>query len=231
MGDALSCHYQQDFLDEPERDERVQKLVEDLRLQDLNIKRETWDDDAQSKRKQMIRDFGRFVTHIQSTTFNPVQEEELETNFTTIQNLIRKHLQVYLGLTKKLDLDDAVSMILDSLFNTIRRGEIWSAVYNRCEDFPKIHALPTASGIPTKVEFVSRKEVVAQIGTSIEIWEEDENCENEIVFAVTCCTKTTFNKKKGKLGPPKVKYEVRIRYFSEEEKRERMRRVNSTGSM
>ena len=55
MGNALSCQYQQDFLDEPERDERVQKLVEDLRLQDLNIKRETWDDDAQSVPTNLFR--------------------------------------------------------------------------------------------------------------------------------------------------------------------------------
>lgn len=233
MGSAGSCRCQSgEFDGEEERDEAARKLVEDLRLHELSINRETWTGDPDSKKKQMMRDFGRFVTHIQSTVFNPVQEEELESNLTTIQNLLRRHLQIYLDLSQEQHIDDAVEAILDSIFNTLRRGEVWGAVYERCTNFGKLHALPTTSRIPTKVEFFSQNRVVAQIGTTVQLWQEDENFENEIVVSITCRTVTTFAKSNaGGLGPPEIQYDLMTRYFSEEEKRRAKQRVIGTSGV
>jgi hypothetical protein len=129
---------------------------------------------------QRVRDFGRFETTIGGKLFRPVEELHIEENLENIRAAIREHL-MKIGVEESSQLSSCTTAVLESVFNTPRRGEVWNAVRAKCnlqlrnlsDGAECLHTRPTTSKIPTTAIFdVDFKSATMTIGTAIQIWEE-----------------------------------------------------------
>jgi len=191
----------------------------DLTFESLDIRpEEAPNEDPKKRERQLARDFGRFVTQIGPIVFNPVDDEHLMENLANIRCQINDHLRRDLLIGDKVQLKWCNDAVLDSLFNTPRRGEVWDAVRRRCEGSDLLHTRPTTIRLPTLAIFHSGRAVMA-IATTVQIWEENGHAELELAMAVTCSTVTTIDKL-GDGFSRKVAYHVTTQYFSPEEQKQ-----------
>jgi len=200
-----------------------QKSINDLSLTSLPIKPNSKEFESKEE-QQLMRDFGRFPVTIGGIEFKSVEERAIRRNLEDIRAAIRENVRSVLEITKGKKLEACVAAVLDGLYNTRRRGEVWDAVREKCGKYKTqgvIHTRPTTSRIPTTAVF-ENKCAITTIGTGIQVWEETKEGDMILVSTVTCRTITTikpaFLSKAG--FSRSVSYHVSTKQFAEEEKEE-----------